>query len=53
MGDVEHAEEEILDIVDECLAPDARKTPIWAGGFSGESEIERLTDGQRGDVIVI
>ena len=53
MGDIEHAEKEISDIIDECLALDARKTPIWAGGFSGQSEIERLADGQRGDVIII
>jgi len=53
MGDVEHAKEEIPDIVDEGLAPDSRKTSIWAGSFSGESEIQGLCDGQGGNVIVI
>jgi hypothetical protein len=46
VGDIKHAQEKILDLVDEFRLGDIRKT--FAGGFSREGKVDSLANSKSG-----
>lgn len=53
MWNVEHAEKEISDFVDERLAFNARKATPGTGSLGSQGEIKSLGDRQSGDMVII